>query len=1029
MTNNTDASVVLAPTLPAACGPNGLSTRTFWSVASTSTTITATRRAGTTSTSIGLELCGPFGTDGAIATAFIFDHLHPDNHQVAGTALTITHTGANNTGDPLASGTDYWVRGNSYAATARWQHVRTKDVPVVTSASVNGDRLTIAFSRNLAAAANLANGAFAVKRTPQGGTEEDVDLAGAPAVSGRTVTLTLAEAVADTDTDVKVSYTKPASGTGNAIVDADGNAAPSFADRAVANVTPSAGRPHVTAVEVASAPRLDLDGDGTNETYGAGQRIVVDVTWNEAVTWDVSATGAAVRLRLDIGGTARLATLETGGATSGSARWLRFAYTVADGDTDGDGFAVAPGSDGDVVVLQGGATLTGAGGVDAGLRHAGLSAGAGHRVNGARLAPDTNRAPVYSGADPGVINAPPLSLVRYAADPTDFSDPDGDLLRFAVSADRDDVYEASLLVHSNGYVFFRAKPICALAHISPPLSLPHDEDVTLTAYDPDGASVQVTGTFRITFSTCPSFSSASVNRSSLTILLDGDAKSVPGADEFVVKVDGTAVPLAATDPVSASGRTITLTLASAVAPGQAVTVSYVPDAESLAADEEPDAPAAVAFADKAVTEVSSRITAVAVTSTPTHDSDGGGTGDTYRPGEGIDVTVTWDRDVTWDVSAQATSAIVAQLDLGDATRVLPLVTGGADSGTARSLTFRHTVLQSDADSDGVALKKIAGDAVVALAAGATLKDASGVDVALEFADLDTAAQADHMVDGSLAPDGTAPTVAGASVNGAALTITFDETLGAAPGLSNDAFTVKKTRPDGTEVTVALGGSPSVSAATLTLTLAEAAVSADRNVKVSYAKPGQGTDNRLADLSGNEAASFAEQAVANATPPPVAPCAASSSTVVLPEHLALSATASTVAVSYTDRTASSHKFQLCAAGSSAVTESGSTQAGSHTFTNLAADTDHWVRVQEGSGSPSAWKHVRTLPAAPTVTGVAVTSTPTLDSDGDGTGDTYRRGDAIDVTVTWDRDVTWDVSAAGSVIAAQLNVGDATGCCRW
>ena len=108
--------------------------------------------------------------------------------------------------------------------------------PAPNGATVNGTTLVIAFDEALADAANLANGAFAVKKTPSGGSETTVALTGSPAISSGTVTLTLATAVVSTDT-VTVSYIRPTSGTANALQDAAGNQVASFTDRAVTNDT------------------------------------------------------------------------------------------------------------------------------------------------------------------------------------------------------------------------------------------------------------------------------------------------------------------------------------------------------------------------------------------------------------------------------------------------------------------------------------------------------------------------------------------------------------------------------------------------------------------------------------------------------------------------------------------------------------------------------------------------------------------------------------------------------------------------
>ena len=80
--------------------------------------------------------------------------------------------------------------------------------PTAVSATVDGTTLVITFNESLAAAANLANGAFAVKRTPEGETtEQTVTLTGTPSISGMTVTLTLDEAVIAGDT-VTVTVTR-----------------------------------------------------------------------------------------------------------------------------------------------------------------------------------------------------------------------------------------------------------------------------------------------------------------------------------------------------------------------------------------------------------------------------------------------------------------------------------------------------------------------------------------------------------------------------------------------------------------------------------------------------------------------------------------------------------------------------------------------------------------------------------------------------------------------------------------------------
>ena len=110
----------------------------------------------------------------------------------------------------------------------------------------------------------------------------------------------------------------------------------------------------------------------------------------------------------------------------------------------------------------------------------------------------------------------------------------------------------------------------------------------------------------------------------------------------------------------------------------------------------------------------------------------------------------------------------------------------------------------------------------------------------------------------------APTVSSAAVDGTSLVITFNENLAAAASLANSAFEVKKTPSGGSEQTETLSGSPAISGATVTLTLATAAVSTDTGIKVSYAKPASGSGNKLENAAGREVESFTDQAVTNTT---------------------------------------------------------------------------------------------------------------------------------------------------------------------
>ena len=168
----------------------------------------------------------------------------------------------------LASGSDVTVAAATAAVTILASDPDTT-APTVSGATVDGATLVITFDESLAAAANLANAAFAVKKTPSGGSEETAALSGAPAISDRTVTLTLAAAVASTD-EVKVSYAKPTTGTDNTLKDAAGNDVADFADRAVTNDT------------AAEAP-LTAGFENVPDAHDASSEFTLHLAFSEAV--------------------------------------------------------------------------------------------------------------------------------------------------------------------------------------------------------------------------------------------------------------------------------------------------------------------------------------------------------------------------------------------------------------------------------------------------------------------------------------------------------------------------------------------------------------------------------------------------------------------------------------------------------------------------------------------------------------------------------------------------------------------------
>ena len=145
---------------------------------------------------------------------------------------------------------------------------RDQTPPTFAEVNFSGTAITVTFTEDLNAA-SLADGAFTVKKTPTSGTEETVTLSGTPTINGKTVTLTLGAAPAATD-KVTLTYTKPASGTGNKLADKFGNEAANFTDVLLRSrhepsgqdFRHSAGTPGFVTTGTASRGQLTYPADG-----------------------------------------------------------------------------------------------------------------------------------------------------------------------------------------------------------------------------------------------------------------------------------------------------------------------------------------------------------------------------------------------------------------------------------------------------------------------------------------------------------------------------------------------------------------------------------------------------------------------------------------------------------------------------------------------------------------------------------------------------------------------------------------------
>ena len=306
--------------------------------------------------------------------------------------------------------------------------------------------------------------------------------------------------------------------------------------------------------------------------------------------------------------------------------------------------------------------------------------------------------------------------------------------------------------------------------------------------------------------TAPALSSAAVNGAALTLTFDQalKASSVPAASAFSVMVAGSARSVSA---VRLSGSTAALTLASAVAHGEAVTVSYAPPGSSPLVDGTGNAVAA--FGPVA-----------AANNTP-------------KP--------------LPTVSSATVNGTAVRLGFSGN------LTAGS-SVPASAFTFTPANTASSISVSGAALTMTLGTTV---AEGAALSVAYAPPTAANMRLLAADGRAIAAFSTALVNEtDTAPVLTGATVDGAALTLAFDQALGHAAEPSSSAFTVTVAGSAATVSAVASSGSNVV------LTLASAALTGQA-VTVAYAKPAA---NPLADATGNPVASFAAVSATNATLP-------------------------------------------------------------------------------------------------------------------------------------------------------------------
>ena len=235
-----------------------------------------------------------------------------------------------------------------------------------------------------------------------------------------------------------------------------------------------------------------------------------------------------------------------------------------------------------------------------------------------------------------------------------------------------------------------------------------------------------------------------------------------------------------------------------------------------------------------VDDTAPTVSRVAITSDP-------GTDRTYAVDDEIQVTVTFSETV----EVEGTPRL--QLELGGGVRTAAYRVG---TGTA-ALVFAYEVDEGDEDTDGVSIE--AGR--IALNGGA-IKDEADNPAELDHEAMPT--QAGHRV------DGVRPVLLSEAVNGAELTLTYDEALdGGSRPVSGD-FTVSGGDRARAVTGVRVNGSA------VELTLDVGAEHGEAGIQVSYT-PGA---NPIQDVPGNDAEALSREPVTNETPDTTSPTVSS-----------------------------------------------------------------------------------------------------------------------------------------------------------
>ena len=765
-------------------------------------------------------------------------------------------------------------------------HLVETQRPTLSSATVDGDALTLTFSEVLADDWLPPVTAFAVTVA---GSARTVD---AVAVSESMVTLTLSSAVTSGET-VTVGYTLLGGAFAHRVLrDAAGNPAANFADVDVTN-------------ETAGLPAVSIAASTTPVTEGT------------AAAFTLARTGAT-----DAELTVEVSVAESGAALNGTPPAQ---VTFAAGSASA-ALSVATGDD---EAVEDASTVT-----------ATVSSGTGYTVSGSSgsaevVVEDDDASPVVTTASPIEVAENATAVATLAATDEDTA---GEDLSWSIPSGADGGADGAkfALTTVGELTFGSAKDYEA------PDDADTDGEYEVTVRVTDGSNpVDAALVVRLSDvdDTAPTLSSATVDGDALTLTLDEalDEDSVPPESSFAVTVAGSARTV---DVVAVSEKVVTLTLSSAVVSGEAVTVGYtVPTGADATPVKDAAGNPAATFANAEVTNETAALPVVSIAASTTPVTEGTAAAFTLTRTGATDAELTVEVSVTESEaavsgtpptqatfaagSASATLSVATEDDeaVEDASTVTATVSSGTGytvSGTSGSAdvvvedddaapvvttaspievaengTAVATLTATDEDTAAEDLVWSipsgadggADGAKFALTTGGELTFGSAKDYeAPDDADTDgeyevtvRVTDGSNPVDAALVVrlsdvDDTAPTLSSATVDGDELTLTFSEALDgdAEPAASTFAVTVA-----GSARTV---DAVSVSEKVVTLTLSSAVVSGE-TVTVGYTVPTGADAKPVKDAAGNSVATFANAEVTNETAAlPVVSIAASTTPV-------------------------------------------------------------------------------------------------------------------------------------------------------